>query len=334
MGRAIPVMQPTCRMNTILRLCTLSLQSALVLLMGLSSAWGSIPHPADPVVANNPGELASELASRVASLAASSGTEFRVALSGGSALQLLSDGLILRQNDVPLRLSQWKIYLVDERCVDVSDPASNFNAVRSMVNKLGLSQDQIIPSANMLTTSLSRGCSVVAQEYDQILRETPEFDLVILGMGSDGHTASIFPGSDVDAGVLSAFYEPASPKPPSERISISMRLINSATNVLVVATGASKRHALSQALCTRNPKLPIGRVQPNSGNLVYFMDREAAPMECLTGQHFVWFGSTGSLAKKYTWTMLSALHRKGSMHNTLVHAIGSKPVDQGADMMR
>ena len=62
------------------------------------------------------------------------------------------------------------------------------------------------------------------------------------------------------------------------------------------------------------------------------MDRAAAPMECVRGQHLVWFGSTGSLAKKYTWTMLSALHRKGSMCNTLIHAVGSKSVDKGVLM--
>eukprot|EP00656_Telonema_subtile_P052434 TRINITY_DN7310_c0_g1_i5.p1 TRINITY_DN7310_c0_g1~~TRINITY_DN7310_c0_g1_i5.p1 ORF type:complete len:435 (+),score=107.89 TRINITY_DN7310_c0_g1_i5:376-1680(+) len=205
-----------------------------------------------------------------------------------------------------------------------------------LTTRLPLKPDQLLPSAELITSSLSSdsGCASLADQYDKLLHDVGQApDVVVLGMGADGHTASIFPGSTASSKGRVVFYEPNSPKLPAERVSISMDVINSASNVFVVATGAAKQPALLQALCTRNPALPIALVKPSSGKLLFFMDAPAAPEHCLRGQHFVWFGSRGALAKKYSWRMLLQLHRKGSMRNSLVHAVGSDPLERGTQFV-
>lgn len=154
-------------------------------------------------------------------------------------------------------------------------------------------QVPIIPShVHSINDSVS--AEEAADEYEFVIRQLvksrvisvsdisdcPKFDLILLGMGSDGHVASLFPNHSVleekDEWVT---YITDSPKPPPERITFTMPVINSASNVAIVITGESKAEAAHLAVDgvgTGFPSVPAGIVQPLKGNLVWFMDKPAA----------------------------------------------------------
>lgn len=112
------------------------------------------------------------------------------------------------------------------------------------------------------------------------ISDCPKFDLILLGMGPDGHVASLFPTHSVlnerDGWVT---FITDSPKPPPERITFTLPVINSASNVAVVVTGESKAEAVHLAIDDVGPdglSLPARMVQPTKGKLVWFLDKPAA----------------------------------------------------------
>jgi 6-phosphogluconolactonase len=104
----------------------------------------------------------------------------------------------------------------------------------------------------------------------------PRFDLIHLGLGEDGHTASLFPSSPAlqEAQALVAAVHDA-PKPPPDRLTLTLPVINAARAVLFMVQGASKRDALARVL-RRDPALPASHVQPVDGELQFIVDRAAA----------------------------------------------------------
>lgn len=133
-----------------------------------------------------------------------------------------------------------------------------------------------------------------ANDYEFVLRQLvkartvavseendcPKFDLILLGMGPDGHVASLFPNhAALDENDEWVTFITDSPKPPSERITFTLPVINSASNVAVVVTGSSKAEALHLAIDDvgpDSPVLPARKVQPTNGKLVWFLDTSAA----------------------------------------------------------
>uniref|UniRef100_A0A7N0T142 Probable 6-phosphogluconolactonase n=1 Tax=Kalanchoe fedtschenkoi TaxID=63787 RepID=A0A7N0T142_KALFE len=110
--------------------------------------------------------------------------------------------------------------------------------------------------------------------------DCPKFDLILLGMGPDGHVASLFPNhpalKESDDWIT---FIVDSPESPPERITFTLPVINSAANVAIVAAGSSKADAALQAIegkADDGPPLPAGLVRPSSGKLVWFLDSEAA----------------------------------------------------------
>ncbi|XP_023803768.1 6-phosphogluconolactonase, partial [Cyanistes caeruleus] len=106
----------------------------------------------------------------------------------------------------------------------------------------------------------------------------PQFDLLLLGLGPDGHTCSLFPGHALlqEQQALVGFLED-SPKPPARRVTMTLPLLNAARSVLLVAAGAAKAPAVKRILEGREEfPLPAARVRPRSGRLRWLLDREAA----------------------------------------------------------
>ncbi|CAN1314158.1 Probable 6-phosphogluconolactonase 1 [Linum perenne] len=147
-------------------------------------------------------------------------------------------------------------------------------------------QVPIVPShVHSINDSVS--AEEAADDYEFAIRQLvktsdcPKFDLILLGMGPDGHVASLFPNhpalNEKEEWVT---FITDSPKPPPERITFTLPVINSASNVAIVATGESKADALHLAISNAagpdGSLLPARMVQPMKGKLVWFLDKPAA----------------------------------------------------------
>jgi 6-phosphogluconolactonase len=166
----------------------------------------------------------------------------------------------------------------DERCVQAGDPHSNGAMVRTaLLDHLDLRPEQIHP------ITCHESPRQAAERYEAELRRffaggPPRFDLVILGLGADGHTASLFPG---DAAVEEGVRWTAVTRRSGEefyRVTVTLPLLNSAGRTLFLVTGRGKAPVLYEMLeaDNRHPLLPAERVRPSEGELWWFADRAAA----------------------------------------------------------
>jgi 6-phosphogluconolactonase len=181
---------------------------------------------------------------------------FDIVLAGGNTPRKLYRALRGTDADWPL----WHIWFGDERCVPADDPARNSKMARYEW------LDQVaIPTANVHVITAETGAREAAASYARELRGADDFDLVLLGMGADGHTASLFPGNDwgVDPGspeVLAVF---DAPKSPPERVSMSAHRLSRARQVLFLVAGQDKRDAI--AMWQHGEAIPAAAIAPESG---------------------------------------------------------------------
>jgi 6-phosphogluconolactonase len=133
-----------------------------------------------------------------------------------------------------------------------------------------------------------------AAEYERALRlffgdgGLPRFDLILLGLGEDGHTASLFPGSAaLDEVARWAVAVPHSSPPPPllPRVSLTLPVLNAAAQVVFLVSGAGKAERLAQVLTGPGESLPAGRVHPTAGGLLWLVDRAAARALKETDEH-------------------------------------------------
>jgi 6-phosphogluconolactonase len=176
------------------------------------------------------------------------------------------------------------VFYADERAVPLDDPDSNhLLCTQTLFSHVPLPSSQIHPIDPALLTDLEE----LSEAYEQaLIREFaqkasarfPIFDLILLGVGPDGHTASLFPGhallSEQACWVASL---DDSPKEPPRRITLTFPVINHAARVAFVATGKGKREILHKVLDCPEEGLPASRVKPvYPGCLYWFVDDEAA----------------------------------------------------------
>jgi len=207
---------------------------------------------------------------------------FTVALSGGSLMKILSPQLVARSLCTEVNWSSWHVFWADERYVPLSSPESNYGvADRLLFRYTSIPRDQI----HALNHTL--GASEAAEAYDSILRKVfrpavsqlPRLDLILLGIGEDGHIASLFPHhpllKETQRWVAPIF---DAPKPPPVRVTLTLPVINNARHVVFVAAGARKSSILSEVLGSgsRRPRLPAELVSPSDGDLQWFVDEAAA----------------------------------------------------------
>jgi 6-phosphogluconolactonase len=188
---------------------------------------------------------------------------YNVALSGGRIARRFFTAVadLAKARGAPMKNIQF--FWGDERCVPPTDPESNFAIARELLlTPLGVPETQI---HRVRGEDPPEQAAVAAeQELRRLARiggeGQPVFDLVFLGMGEDGHIASLFPGESAAAAASPAVYRPVTAtKPPPQRITLSYAAIAAARQVWVLASGAGKEGALRNSLAA-NGATPLARV--------------------------------------------------------------------------
>lgn len=203
---------------------------------------------------------------------------FRVALSGGRTPRALFRTLASRRFRGRVAWERTRIFFVDERCVAPTDDRSNYR----MANDHLLAPLRI-PETNVFRIRGEEEPGRAAREYARVLaREfpghAPRFDLVLLGVGADGHTASLFPGTRAVAERTKTVTSVHVPSQREWRITLTLPVFNAARRVVFVAPGKEKRGAVAAVLRRKrgSPDLPASLVKPKRGSLVWILDEGAA----------------------------------------------------------
>jgi len=226
-------------------------------------------------------QLSSNVANHVVQLANQTITKrgrFTIAFSGGSLPKLLCPPLLKNPLYSQINWSAWHIFFADERCVPLDHADSNYRLVKeTLLDHVDIPPQQIYAIDEQFSPV------ILAEMYQQKLYQVfdthpPRFDLILLGMGPDGHTASLFPKHPVlHEQNLWVASMTDSPKPPPERITLTLPVINNARAVIFVVTGASKAEPLQQIVSGEN-QLPAGLIQPNTGVCHWFVDSSATSL--------------------------------------------------------
>lgn len=225
----------------------------------------------------NPEELANEFAGQLMNwVETHSGNEFHLAISGGKTPDLLFTILAKKYTDSAL----WQkihFWWVDERMVSPNDSESNFG----VVNKLLFSKISI-PVENIHRIMGENTPEVEALSYSEQIQEKlhsengcPLFDLIILGMGDDGHTASIF-YDQMELLVYEHICEVAvHPVSGQKRITLTGKVINNADKVCFLVTGSNKADRMAEIWNNHEKAnlLPAAQIHPKSGDLTWYVDR-------------------------------------------------------------
>lgn len=226
-------------------------------------------------------QLSKALAQFIATLSAEAITargQFSVALSGGAQPKLLGNDLTVEPYRSQIDWLAWHVFWADERFVPLDDPDSNYRLAREQfLDHIHIPQDQLhTPDVSM---TMPDAAAAYEAEIRRVLQpegqQLPRFDLILLGMGGDGHTASLFPGHELlqerEQGVAPIF---DSPKPPPERLTLTLPVINNARRVAFTVTGSSKADVLP--LAVEMHTVPAGMARPVDGELDWFIDEAAA----------------------------------------------------------
>ena len=203
---------------------------------------------------------------------------FSFVLSGGTTPQIFYQMLAGEYRD-RIPWDHIHLYWGDERYVPQRDPASNFRLFHEAVL-----QFVHVPLGNIHPMPTHRSDPrKAADDYEAYMRtqfsgEWPRFDAVLLGMGTDGHTASLFPGSTALDEKRRWVVATEVPAQPSTRLTLTLRAINAARHVCFLISGGEKSEVLQQILTgpADAAKYPASGVQPDRGDLVWCVDQAAA----------------------------------------------------------
>ncbi len=217
-----------------------------------------MPRPLDWTMLPDAAAVAAAARDRILAAAASAiaaRSEFRLVLAGGTTPQAVYRLLRTASADWPC----WRIWFGDERCLPAGDPRRN-----DVMAGAAWLDGASLRAAQVHNVSVKVSAGETARTYAATLPDGP-FDLVLLGLGEDGHTASLFPGRDwgtgADAPPVLAVTD--APKLPPERISLSAKRLSNSRQVLFLVTGAGKRAAMS-AWC-RGERIPAAAISAHDG---------------------------------------------------------------------
>jgi len=185
---------------------------------------------------------------------------FHIVLAGGTTPRRVYESLCRANAD----WAAWHVYIGDERCLPPDHAERNSRmAALAWLDHVAIPHEQIHP------IPAEKGAEIAASSYAQTLAAIELFDLVLLGLGEDGHTASLFPGHELgsapNAPATLAVFD--APKPPPERVSLSACRLSAARQVMFLVTGAAKRQAIRD--WRGGVAIPAASIAPASGVDIY-----------------------------------------------------------------
>jgi 6-phosphogluconolactonase len=176
------------------------------------------------------------------------------------------------------------IFWADERAVPVTDPESNAGQAMSLWRGSRLESDANVHPMPGSATNLDAAARAYADDITRVAGAPPVVDVVLLGVGEDGHVASLFPEhASLGDGSAIALVERESPKPPAARLSLSLATVVSARDVLIVAFGAAKASVMREALENASSLLPVAQVVQRASRVSVWLDTAAASAIRLRG---------------------------------------------------
>ncbi len=222
-------------------------------------------------------EQAARIISETAAEALQRSGQFNIALSGGKTPLPLFRLLASPAGEGLVDWSRTEVYWVDERCVSPEDKDSNYGMTRrELLSRVDATrfyrmkgedrpQDAALAYENMLRAHFSLAPG-----------ELPRFDCVLLGVGKDGHTGSLFSGDPALKAVDALVADVYRPEPEAPRLTLTLPVLNNARCCIFLASGREKNHILSSALnLMAAPLLPAQMVRPHNGRLCWIIDEQA-----------------------------------------------------------
>jgi len=205
----------------------------------------------------------------------------RLVLSGGSTPHRLYRTLTRPEWARRIDWSSVLLFFGDERCVPPTHPDSNYGmAKKALIDPLQIAPQQVMRMQGEVEPQ------VAASRYEMTIRKAfppdqtpfPRFDLIVLGLGNDGHTASLFPASPALHEQTRLVVATSSPIGVVHRLTMTLPLLNTAETIMFLVTGSSKASILRQALENHESAapLPASQIHPLSGRLIWYVDRAAS----------------------------------------------------------
>lgn len=235
------------------------------------------------VVLPDPETLADAAAHRIldtAAAAVAAHGRFIIALSGGATPRDTYMRLATPPHSEGMPWAQTFVFFGDERCVPPDHSASNYHmAAETLLGKVAIPPAQVFPmpgDAEDTDVAAAEYGRTLAREFGTRRGQMPRFDLILLGMGLDGHTGSLFPGSPV----LKEIFRPvvavhAAAAAIPHRLTFTLPVLNAAALVMFLVSGREKAKTV-KAVLGDGALLPAGLVRPTTGGLVWMVDRAAA----------------------------------------------------------
>ena len=202
---------------------------------------------------------------------------FDVAVAGGSTPKAMNKLLTVSPRRERVDWTHVRFFFGDERCVPPDDAESNYRMTReTLFDPLGIEPSSIFRIAAELAPDAA--ASDYAQTLTSLLGPEPVFDLVMLGIGPDGHTASLFPGSWEQIDLAALVAAPYVATFSTHRVTLTPRVINAARVVVIATAGDEKTEALAAVIDGPHDAAvhPVELIRPTGGAVEWFVDRAAA----------------------------------------------------------
>ena len=206
---------------------------------------------------------------------------FTVALSGGSTPREMHRQLAEEPYRSGIPWHRIHIFWVDERCVPIEDPANNYGAAREdLLDRIPIPKTNVHPMPGHLPPD--EGAIHYQREVTGFFGtgpdEIPVFDFILLGIGTDGHTASLFPGTSVLKENEKIISVAKGGSPHVDRLTMTYPILNRGREVVFLASGKEKAFVIQAIIENKRQDLPALGIHPRPGKLTWLLDREAASM--------------------------------------------------------